>query len=406
VRDEVQRISRLVAEGKLSPEDAADLIEAFYASDRKEATAEAGPSTPPPPPPGATPPPPPGTSKDPFKSFMESIEKITKEGMESVNWKDVSRQAKDTAKKGIDTLRAGVEEISKGKVNMGWITSQEVREVSLPLSIPSGKILKVENAAGNIKIVGGFDVGTVTAHATLKGANLDDARAKAEAYTLILEESDHMVLIRQPDVSGLTVDLSIQLADSIPVEIRGEAGDIQVLDTRSGCRIHSRSGDLALRGLNGPIEITADSGEISVEDSTTPSLSIENKSGDVRLKRVVGNINARTASGDIRVWSSQGKVIALESVSGDVIVDLEEPITGSLNVRAVSGNSIIGICDGSDVRVSLSTLRGDVQCSLPLEDEAKTEQRITGRLGFGNGTLDVSAVTGDITLELRDQACA
>ena len=40
MKDEVQRISRLVAEGKLSPEDAADLIDAFYASDQASAAHE------------------------------------------------------------------------------------------------------------------------------------------------------------------------------------------------------------------------------------------------------------------------------------------------------------------------------------------------------------------------------
>jgi DUF4097 and DUF4098 domain-containing protein YvlB/polyhydroxyalkanoate synthesis regulator phasin len=398
VREEIKRISKLVAEGKLSPEDAADLIDAFYASEKTAETAtEEKRDVPPPPPTGAV--------KDPFKSIVDSIEKMTKEGLDAVNWPEVSKQARDSAKKGLEALKGGIDEISKGKVNLGWLTTQESREVTLPLAVPTGKTLKVENASGNVKIVGGFDVGTVTANAHFKGATLDDARAKAEAYTLIIEESDHMVLIRQPDVSGLSVDLEIQLAGSAPIELRVESGDLSVLDTRAGCRIHSRSGNLHLRGLNGPIEITADSGDISVEDSTTPSLAIENKSGDVVLRGVVGNINARTASGDVRTSASHGKVVAVESVSGDVVVDLDQPLAGNVSVRTVSGNSRIGLCDGSDARVSLSTLRGSVACSLPLEDEARAEQRITGRLGAGTGSLDVSAVTGDINLEMRDQTC-
>lgn len=403
MREEIKRISKLVAEGKLSPEDAADLIDAFYASERNEEAARATP----PPPPGApgsagAPPEPP---KDPFKVLVESIEKMTKEARDSVDWQQVSRQARDSAKKGLDVLRSGIEEIGKGKINIGWMVTQESREVSLPLTVPSGKTLKVENACGGVKIVGGFDVGTVTANARFKAANLDEARTKAEEYMLIVEESDHLVLIRQPDVSGLSVDLEIQLAGGAPVELKVEAGNVDVLDTGASCRIHSRSGDLRLRGLNGPIEIAADSGQISVEDSVTPSLTIENKSGDVALTRVAGNVNARTASGNIDVKACSGKVVAVESVSGDVVVDLDQPITGSVNVRTVSGNSRVGICDGSDVRVSLSTLRGNVECEVPLSDEARADQRVTGRLGAGAGTLDISAVTGDIRLEIRDASC-
>jgi DUF4097 and DUF4098 domain-containing protein YvlB len=82
-----------------------------------------------------------------------------------------------------------------------------------------------------------------------------------------------------------------------------------------------------------------------------------------------------------------------------VSVDLIEPVIASLNVRTVSGDVTLSIPEGSDCRVSLSTLRGDVACELDLKDEAKQDQRITGRLGAGLGTLDVSAVTGDVSVK-------
>ena len=262
VKDEVQRISKLVAEGRLSPEDAADLIDAFYASDRgpqdqaEQGEAGYGNGSPPPPPPHSD-------SRDPFRGFVESIEKMTKEGIESVNWQEVARHARENAKKGVDAVRTGIEDLSKGKVHFGWAFNQEVKELTLPLSLAEGKILKIENPCGNIKIVGGFDKGSVTARARFKAASLEEARAKATDYTLIVEESDHAVEIKQPDVSGLCVELEIQLAGAGSVEIRTESGDIQVLDTKGGARISSRSGNIQLRGLIGSVEISADSGNLS-----------------------------------------------------------------------------------------------------------------------------------------------
>jgi hypothetical protein len=410
VRDEIQRISKLVAEGKLSPEDAADLIDAFYASERnddpgepvEEAAATTSSSATPPPPPSGSP------NRDPLKQIIESIEKLTKEGAEAVNWSEVSRQARQSAKKGFDALKTGLEEISKGKGvgGFGWFTSGEVKEVSLPLSIPVGKTLKVENACGDVKIVGGFDVGTATARARFKGASAEDAKAKAEAYTLIIEESDHMVLIRQPDVSGLHVDVEIQMPGTGNVEARVETGDIQILDTRGTCRVFGRSGDVRLRGLDGVVEITGENGDISVEDTTTPSLTIENKNGDINAIRIKGNVNARSASGDVHLSHVAGKTVAVESVSGSILVEMEEPVTGTLNIRTVNGDVKLTVPDGNDCRVSLSTLRGDVSCDLDLEDKAKQEQRITGRLGAGTGTLDVSAVTGDVSVEMRNTVTA
>ncbi len=401
MREEVQRISKLVAAGKLSPEDAAALIDAFYESERTEGEEAQGTTAPPPPPQADPTEKKPGV-KDPFRALIESIEKMTKEGIETVDWNEVSKQAKSSAKKGLEHLKTGIEEISKGKVNIGWLLTHEEKEVTLPLALPVGKVLRIENSCGDVKVVGGFDVGSVSAKARFRGATIEEARAKAEAYTLIIAESDHVVEILQPDVNGISVDVEVQLPGSATVEVKAESGDIQLINTKSGCRIEGRSGNISLRGLEGVIEVSTSSGNISVEESSGPSISIENKSGNIRAVRTKGNIKARTASGDISVTSSSGKVVSIETASGNVTVDLDEPVSGTLNVRTVNGNAHIGVPDGSDCRVSLSTLRGNVHSGLELEDEAKAESRITGRLSSGSGTLDVSAVTGNISLELRD----
>lgn len=404
MKEEIQRISKLVAEGKLSPEDAADLIEAFYSN-------ETGVPKPPEPPkeapqaePEATTEAPKSAPKDAFGAFFESIEKAVREGKESVNWEEVGKQAKTAAKQSINKLKGAIEDVSKGKVNLNldFLKTQATREVSLPLNLTEGKTLKIENPNGDIKVVGGFDAGSVKADARFQGANNEDAKAKADAYTLIVEESDHQILIRQPDVVGLSVDLEIQVPTGIYVEIKAESGDIEVIGTKAGGRITSRSGDVKLRGLDGLIELSAESGDVLVQECNALSLTIENKSGDITIQRVSGNLSARTASGDVVVESSTGKVTSVESVSGNVRVDQEQPVTGSLNIRTVNGHASVAVPDGSDCRVSLSTLKGSVLCTLELQDEARAEQRVTGRLGTGMGTMDVSAVTGSISLEMHD----
>jgi DUF4097 and DUF4098 domain-containing protein YvlB len=270
--------------------------------------------------------------------------------------------------------------------------------------LTSGKTLRIENPCGDVKIVGGFDEGHVVATARVKGSSVEDARDKANNYTLVIEESDDTVIIKQPDMSGLSVDLSIQIPAKRQVDVRAESGDVSILDTKSGARVTNRSGDVHLRQLNGTIEVNAYSGDIKIEDGKTTSLAVENKSGNIELVRIEGNMNARTASGDVRVVQCSGKTVSVEAVSGDVHIDLDSPVTGSLNVRTVSGDSLVSIVDGSDCRVSLSTLRGSVVSAITLDDEAKSDQRITGRLGDGKGSLDVSAVTGNVTLERHNSA--
>ncbi len=389
MRDEVQRIIKLVQEGKLSAEDAAELIDAFSSTNGEV---------------HETPPPPPSheSAKDPFKAFVESMEKLGKDASESVNWQEIATQVRQGTKKGVDALRQGLEEVSKGKVNLGWLGMYETKEITLPISLPTGKTLRIENPCGNVKVVGGFDVGNVTAHAKFRGVTVDDAKAKADSYTLIIEESDHIVQIKQPDVTGLSVDLEVQLSGAGPVEVRAESGDIHILDTKGGCRINGRSGDVRLRGLDGVIEVASSSGDLSVEDSVTPSLSVENKSGNIVLRGVHGNVNVRSASGDVKAARCSSKVMAVESVSGTVKIDLIDPVSGSVNVRTVSGSAELTVADGGDCLVKLSTLSGVVTCDLDLNDDSAGIQRVTGRLGAGTGSLDVSAISGNVSVRLRD----
>ena len=397
MRDEVKRILRLVEEGKLSASDAYDLIEAFEGTPEEEGAPKSGDTPPTPPPPTGEDPQ--GSGKDPLKSLVEAIEKLGKDAANAVNWQEVAKQARESAHKASETIKAGFENVKKGG-GFGFLGTYESREVSLPLSVPEGKVLRIENPCGDVTIKGGLDIGTVRADAKFRGSG-DDVKSRANTYTIVIEETDSAVLIKQPDIPGLSVDLDIQLAGSASIEIRNESGDVVVKDTKANCRVHSKSGDVTLAGMNGQVEVGTQSGDIVIEDSTTTSLQAENKSGDITLRRVSGNANIRTASGDTAIRDCELKSLAVEGVSGDVDVDLRTPISGAVSIRTVSGNTLIGVPDGSDCRVALKTLRGRVTCAIPLQDEAKAEGQLTGKLGDGKGTLDVSAVSGEITVEMH-----
>lgn len=400
MKDEVRRILKLVQEGKLSADDAAELIEAF------EGTASEPEGTGSKPDEGAHPPPPPPkaedgeTIKDPLRSLVEAIEKLGKEAAKGVNWQEVAKQAKESASKAGETIKAGFESVRKGG-GFSFLTGGfESREVILPLSFAAGKTLRIDNPCGDIFVSGGKEKGQVTASAKFRGIG-EDVKKQAESYTLIIEESETAVSIRQPDVPGLSVDLDITLPGSCAVEIRSQSGDVEVSATKSNCRIFGKSGDCRVKDVDGQIEISGMSGDISIEDSVATSCSIENKSGDIVLRRLAGNVNMRTTSGDVELNDCDLKSLAIDGVSGDIHVDMRSPITHAVSVRTVSGNVDVAVPDGSDCRVALKALRGHVSCAIPLQEEARGEGQVTGKLGEGKGTFDVSAVSGDIKVEMH-----
>lgn len=414
MKEEIRRIMTLVKEGKLSPEDAADLIDAFAstpedAAAEPESSDEAGADgqTPPPPPPGATPPPPPGgTEKDPVKGFVDWVEGVARDVTKNVNWEDVARQVREGAKKGVVGLHVNIENLRKGRVNFPWGSAYETRNISLPITVPKGKTLRIENPNGDVRIWGGHSDGVINATLKMRGTDEHEARENADAFTLLVDESEHEVVLRQHDAPGITLDLEIHLKGHAHLDVKQMNGDLEINNTGGNCRVHNISGDVSLSGLDGTVDVQNANGDVRISDSKVVSLTLEGKSGNILLQRIKGNINARTAHGDITLRECMGKSISVESVSGDVHLDVVEPIRGMVNVRTVNGDTALAIADGSDCRVSLSTLRGDVECDVILSEEARQEQHITGRLGDGTGALDVSAVNGDIRMQLREHMAA
>lgn len=414
MKDDLQRIMRLVQEGKLSPEDAADLIEAFE-RDRPEANAPPIPPAPDAPPTSphanagageeAVPPPPPGPdsgwrAKDPFAEVIDAVERAGREVAQSVNWSEVASSVRSGLQKTVEAVKGAAEQVAQGRPMGFWLNTED-RSVSMELVVPDGKTLRLENSSGNIQVLGGQAEGRVTASAQIRGITPEEARERADQFNLMIEESDHVVIVRPPESTNANIDLVVHLTGATPVEVRSLSGDVTVKGTGAAVRIHGTSGDLHVSGAMGTVDLHTASGDLVLVSSTSLNATLESKSGDVAALDCSGTFSVRTASGDVRLERCAGRTISVEAVTGDVHLDLAEPIDGAVNIRTVQGDTRVDVADGSNVRVALATLRGEVTSNVVLHDEARQDQRITGRLGDGFGTLDISAVSGNITLSPR-----
>ena len=197
MKDQVIRILKMVQEGRLSPEDAYDLMDAFTNFEASERAH-------------AAPPPPPSSSEEPFRKFIDSVEKMTKEAVGSVDWSKVAEQVKVATKKGVVGLRESVDQISKGDFKFPWFGPSETKTVELPLNIAPGKTLKLERTNGDVRVKGGYSEAKLIATAKVRGKDKDDARIKADAWTPVVEESDGSVTIRQ-SADSMEEDIEVQV---------------------------------------------------------------------------------------------------------------------------------------------------------------------------------------------------
>ncbi len=392
MKDQVLRILRMVREGKLSPDDALELLDAFLHFDRLEAEAQGE---------GATTKEERGRafSEDPFRRLVDTIEKLTREAVEAVNWAEVAGTVRQAASKGVETLRSTVEQITKGEFT--WFGPQETVTVELPLRMEGRKTLKVESHLGDVRITGGSAEGRLVAKAVIRGKTREDLRVKRAGWTPVIELFEEGATIK-PSPDAVEEDLEIEVPEGVMVDVVTEAGDVSIKYTRAGVRCVARSGDVEVVEAQGSVQVESQAGDVRVE-KLSGSLEVDNKVGDVWLREVSGVIHVRSATGDVRGRDLSGSVISVETANGDVDLDLCEPLSGTLNVRTVSGDVLVDLAGGSHCRVALSSINGSVRCAIPLEEAHHSEGRITGRIGSGEGTVDVSAVNGNVVLSLRDE---
>ena len=388
MKDQVLRILKMVQEGRLTPDDAYDLMDAFCNFDGEPAEPKAEEKK---------------ESDDPFRAFVDKMEKMTKQAFDSVEWSQVAGHVKSATTKGIEALRSSVGEISKGDFKFFWGGPNEKAEVELPLTIQPGNTLRLELRNGDIVINGGASEGKLKCSAIIRGKSREEAKEQAEKWTAVLEEVDGFVTLRQQD-NTVSQDVEAWVPEGVKLEIRIDSGDLKVVDTKEGCKVNSRSGDVNMHGVGGEVAVASGSGDVAIRDSICNSIAVENKSGDVSLQRVTGQLNVRSASGDIACKEVTSKQVTLEAVNGDITLDFASPNDGSHSVRSVNGDILVDLASGSNLRVSLTTLSGEVHCRTKLEDEAKSKERVTGRLGEGVGTVDISAISGDVTLGMQESS--
>lgn len=393
MRDEVKRIMQLVKDGKLSPDDAADLLEAFQDAPTEDpepvefTSTENGHSE---------------KKEDPFSKLIGSIEKIGKDVAESVNWQDVADQVKQGVSKGVDALKQAAEDASEGKGPFSGVFGSKVaRHVELPLDIPQGKTFMIDGNVGNVVIEGGHDIGSVKIDAQFRAYNQEEAEKMSQRYMPVLEERDNQIVLRHSDSSGLTTHLKVLLPTGTPVDVRMTSGRMEAKDTGSSVKVSNTSGEVTILRAKDSINIETVSGNVSIAGFEGTKMDVETRSGGISVDESKAPMSLKTSSGSIRIVRSVSNELSADSASGNVDADLTEPVDGSVDLKTVSGSVGLSVPQGSDASIVLTTLRGQVTCSADLTDEMISSMKVTGVLGSGKGKIEASTVNGHVSFTNR-----
>ena len=195
-------------------------------------------------------------------------------------------------------------------------------------------------------------------------------------------------------------DLELQQLALKHIVLQTTSGNVAADQASESLEIRTQSGDVKLNGSVFDGEIHTQSGSIQLEASVQHQLKAESRSADItlQLQASKGRIDLQSQSGDIELSGTlQGETV-LNSSSGDLQCDLTIFESASVSLTTYSGDVDLILRPESECKVEAEALSGDVECRVDLQGSEKSEHKLTGSLGNGQGMLRAQTKSGDILI--------
>jgi DUF4097 and DUF4098 domain-containing protein YvlB len=281
--------------------------------------------------------------------------------------------------------------------------------VQLEVSTGSGDV-QITPATGNeVRIHG-----EIHAH----GWSSDDARAKLRdiaANPPISQENNLIRVGGNQRLRNFSIDYRIEVPAATELHCGTGSGDVQVRGIQGPATFTSGSGNIHASEIGNDVQATAGSGDVAFSD-VQGQVQVGTGSGDISVHTAKGAVRLHTGSGKLEIAAPNDAVVA-ETGSGDVIVngahaDLRVH-TGSGNVQidgnpaessywdlhASSGDVTLHVPGDASFRLYARTGSGDIDAGIPIVLEGTSaKHELRARIGDGKGRVEVETSSGKINL--------
>ncbi|MHB0884452.1 MAG: DUF4097 family beta strand repeat-containing protein [Bacillota bacterium] len=353
--DERRFIEELRKSGRITEEEAAELLKALGEEDEQRATAA------------------PGRTEDDGdwdlgSEISEAVREGIDEGMRGL------KQGLEGMRYGLrEGLGTGLREAMRGvreglrAARLGGWWSGHNETVFLEHKVGAGARVTVIDPVGDVTIKAGAPgVVRVEADKSARGAEPNEAVARCSGISVRTEG----------DQESVTVRVDLGQASSSP---RGSV-DLEVeVPADSRVEVHGALGDITVTGPTSALDLTTDHGDIDVERAGGPVKAVSHR-GDLTVHVPVPEARLTAEHGDVtaRLRPSAGTSSEIMAGRGDVVLSL--PADASVDLDLVSND-------------------GDVTCDLPLsETKRRSERELVGRMGTGAARVKARTGGGDITV--------
>ncbi len=141
----------------------------------------------------------------------------------------------------------------------------------------------------------------------------------------------------------------------------------------------THNGAVKVQGVTGDVKVITHNGRVNVES----------RSGKLYARTHNGGIDATYAGGDVTLLTHNGKIVA--DFRGCSSVD------GAITTHNGSVEVLLG--DATSASLDCHTHNGGIKCDVPIKTGHFTRRRLTGTIGTGAGTLNVTTHNGGVHIK-------
>lgn len=390
MNEEREMILRMLKEGKISAEEADALLQELRAgNDDPVGSSDAPPDVP--------------TGMPDLRAELRGIfdnlvasipQEVTRE----------LRRAKDLLRPNLWGALHALRDLKEGQA-----------ESTVEHPMTAGDRLVVRNAWGDVQIVRSSGALRVKALRRVWTA-AEDPQQIAQSLEVMPRRSNGEVTIDIPPVKGrrVRVDLHLEVPDGVAVTLRLTKGDVNVSQISGPLDVQVVRGDIQSADLQSTAAFAIASGDLEV-GSTRGDVSLDIRSGDVALKGIGGVISGRVLSGDVAIRECRGVrldvihgdvsideasgAVSVEGESGDISVTLAVlPDDEAVSLRTMSGDINLSLPEHSRATIDAAVTSGEVDCEVPLQDRQGDRRRLRGMLNGPGAAVTLRTTSGDIDI--------
>lgn len=302
-----------------------------------------------------------------------------------------------------------------------WALAAE--QINEQRDVRANEKIYIENMRGNVEIV------AVAKNVFSVKGKLDE---KAEGFELTSKDGFTRFEVKMPrttysgwndsdEKAGSMLQIEVPVGSEI--EFSGVNANVTATGVEGGSKLTTVNGtivakqlknDISLETVNGEIDSINNSGRIKLntvngeidDKGSSGRVSAESVNGEIKLESAATEIDVSVVNGEAELTLTGTERLDFSAVNGDISADLKGSMSPRINTSTVSGSAKLKLEPKVSARFKMeASAGGDIDNKLTSHKANKAKygprRNLEFSTGNGDGSIDMSTVSGDMTVEAR-----